>query len=120
MQLLGEDDLQKRLPPRLEKFHTNDPNTGATSVLFWKKGYLNEDYCEAKYGYVCQRPAAAGAASDAKGKLSFFISVFLPFNLAGKGSQVLEKELNAKKRLLRSEIWIRLSKAGGCRISIRL
>ena len=91
MQLLGEDDLQKRLPPRLEKFHTNDPNTGATSVLFWKKGYLNEDYCEAKYGYVCQRPAVAGAASDANGKLSFFLSVCLSFNLANKGVKYWRK-----------------------------
>ena len=76
MRLVGIDDLRKRLPPRLDKFHTNDTTTGYTGVTYWKKTYLYQDYCEARNGYVCQRPAAAGAASDANG-ICFFVMISL-------------------------------------------
>jgi hypothetical protein len=73
MRLVGIDDLRKRLSPRLDKFHTNDTSTWNTGVTYWKKTYLYQDYCEARNGYVCQRPAAAGAASDGNGT-SFFLN----------------------------------------------
>jgi len=41
--------------------------------------YPFSDYCEAKNGYVCQRPAAAGAASDKNGFEYIHLS---PFSLS--------------------------------------
>ncbi len=72
MKALGLDDLRKRLSPRLDKFHTNDTTMSYSGVTFWRKTTLYQDYCEASNGYVCQRPAAAGASSDANCNLKLF------------------------------------------------
>ena len=37
------------------------------------------DYCESKLGYVCQRPAAARAASDKNGELRRFLVLNEPW-----------------------------------------
>ncbi len=63
-------DLNKRIAPRLDAFHSSD-GAGKTGVTYWKKTYLDMDYCEAQNGFVCQRPAAAGA--DPYNKGFFFI-----------------------------------------------
>ena len=59
-------DLNKRTVPRLDAFHSSD-GAGKTGVTYWKKTYMDMDYCEAQNGYVCQRPAAAGSDSFNKG-----------------------------------------------------
>jgi len=56
--------------PRLDAFHSSD-GAGKTGVTYWKKTYLDMDYCEAQNGYVCQRPAAAGSEPFNKGFQSF-------------------------------------------------
>lgn len=66
MRITGAGDLRKRIPPRLDKFHVQH-SSGAIGVTYWSKTKLYQDYCEARNGYICQRPAAAGAASEAKG-----------------------------------------------------
>jgi hypothetical protein len=68
MHLSGLDDLRKRMSPRLDRLHSyQNDNFAVRRINYWKKGYLKMDYCEAKNGYVCQRPAVAGAAPDATG-----------------------------------------------------
>ncbi len=64
-------DLNQRIAPRLDAFHSSD-GVGNTGVTYWKKTYLDMDYCEAQNGYVCQRPAAAGSDSSNKGLLLKF------------------------------------------------
>ena len=69
MQLSALDDLRKRISPRLNQFHSVDKsNEDLTGVNYWKSGYLYQDYCEAQNGYVCQRSAAAGSATERNGK----------------------------------------------------
>jgi len=63
-------DLNNRIVPRLEAFHSSN-GAGKTGVTYWKKTYLDMDYCEAQNGYVCQRPAAAGSDPFDKGFHSF-------------------------------------------------
>ena len=73
MKVLAKNDLVRRTPPRLEKFHTvkvNDNNV--RGITYWKKGYFDASYCESKNAYVCQRSAAAGAGSEANGETSSF------------------------------------------------
>lgn len=66
MKILSKDDLQKRIPPRLDAFHTVAADS-STGVTHWSKSYYFRELCEAMNGYVCQRSAAAGPASDANG-----------------------------------------------------
>ena len=68
-------DLNNGIAPRLTAFHSSD-GAGNTGVTYWKKTYLDMDYCEAQNGYVCQRPAAAGSDSFNKG----FIVLFITYN----------------------------------------
>ena len=67
MKIMGVNDLRRRIAPRLDKFHTSDSTLVYSGVTYWSKTSLFQDYCEARNGYICQRPAAAGAASEAKG-----------------------------------------------------
>ena len=59
-------DLNNGIAPRLTAFHSSD-GAGNTGVTYWKKTYLDMDYCEAHNGYVCQRPAAAESEAFNKG-----------------------------------------------------
>ncbi len=68
MQVVAVGDLRKRITPRLDKFHTYDNSTAFAGVTFWSKTRLYQDYCEARNGFICQRPAAAGSASEATGR----------------------------------------------------
>ena len=68
MKYFGKNDLGRRIGPRLDAFQSIGSDAVTTGVMYWIKTYLFRDYCEAKNGYVCQRPAAAGAASEANGK----------------------------------------------------
>jgi hypothetical protein len=73
MRVAALDDLRQRIPPRLTKYHSleqnpvnkNNPRKGVT---YWRKANFTYSYCEARNGYVCQRPAAAGSRSEANGR----------------------------------------------------
>ena len=72
MRLAALDDLRQRIPPRLSKYHSLEQNPTdkyhpRTGVTYWRKANFTYSYCEARNGYVCQRPAAAGSASEANG-----------------------------------------------------
>ncbi len=70
MHLSGLDDLRKRIDPRLDRFNSIQADKwNGYGINYWRKGYLKMDYCEAQNGYVCQRPAVAGAAVDATGMI---------------------------------------------------
>ena len=70
MKVLARNDLVRRSPPRLEKFHSleNKASNPQRGITHWKKGHFDGDYCEAKNGYVCQRSAAAGGGSEGNGR----------------------------------------------------
>ena len=67
MKMLSKDDLQKRIPPRLDSYQSVAADR-SSGIGYWSKSHYYRELCEAKNGYVCQRSAAAGAASDASGK----------------------------------------------------
>lgn len=64
-------DLRNRTTPRLDAFASTDAATLSKSgVTYWRKPFLYMDYCESRNGYVCQRPAAAGLATEYNGEKS--------------------------------------------------
>ena len=81
MKYIGKDDLQKRIAPRLDGYQSVGKEIPYTGVTFWRKTYLYREYCETKNGYVCQRPAAAGAASDYNGKGLFLLLSCVPLSV---------------------------------------
>ena len=73
MRLAALDDLRQRLAPRLTNFHSIEQNPVTANyprdgVSYWRKANFTQSYCEARNGFVCQRSAVAGGASDANGK----------------------------------------------------
>ena len=71
MKVLAKEDLVRRQPPRLEKFHAieNKGYSQQRGITHWRKGFLDQDYCETPNAYVCQRSAAARSASEANGEI---------------------------------------------------
>ena len=76
MRLYAWFDLRNRTSPQLDAFASTDVATQQNSgVTYWPKPFLSMDYCEARNGYVCQRPAAAGIATNFNGQSSIESSV---------------------------------------------
>ena len=77
-------DLRNRTTPRLDAFASTDAATLSKSgVTYWRKPFLYMDYCESRNGYVCQRPAAAGLATEYNGEQQ------LPWKSLGKDARLL-------------------------------
>ena len=75
-------DLRNRTTPRLDAFASTDAATLSKSgVTYWRKPFLYMDYCEARNGYVCQRPAAAGLGTQYNGRSLDFSSSALVLQL---------------------------------------
>jgi hypothetical protein len=69
MRMYAWIDLRNRTSPRLDAFASADEATQLSSgVTYWQKPFLYMDYCESRNGYVCQRPAAAGLATQYNGE----------------------------------------------------
>ena len=76
MKALGVHDLRARRYPALTELIMNSSAAMTTFSSFnWPVTRLEGDYCENTVGVVCQRSAAAGAKSEAQGKLclNFFL-----------------------------------------------
>jgi hypothetical protein len=70
MKVLGRNDLVRRTPPRIEKFHSYENVTNQRGITYWRKAYFEPAYCESQNAYVCQRSAAAASASEGNGELN--------------------------------------------------
>ena len=70
MKLVAADNLRQRLLPPIDRFHSIEqvPKDARSGVTLWRKLIPGQGYCEAKSGYVCQRPAAAGPGSETVGR----------------------------------------------------
>ena len=55
---------------RFDAFYARYPG-GVTQTMYWKKGFVDKEYCDSLHGYVCQRPAATGYAQERSGKDTF-------------------------------------------------
>ncbi len=56
----------------LDVFHSIDLTSKYTGITYWPKPYISMTYCETQNGFICQRPAAAGSASDLNGNVESF------------------------------------------------
>ena len=70
---LNIDDLRNRVPPKYYTFYTKAGTN--RHVAYWKKGYLDMEYCDAQHGYVCERSASTGFAAEKSGE---FVSLITP------------------------------------------
>lgn len=70
MKLTAADFLRQRLLPPIDRFHSMEQvsKNARNAVTYWRKLIPQQDYCEARNGYVCQRPAGAGSGSETVGQ----------------------------------------------------
>ena len=72
MKILGVNDLRSRIYPKLTEFMALNGDYSSSNkkhlAINWPVTRLEGDYCESTNGYVCQRPAAAGAKAESIGK----------------------------------------------------
>ena len=81
MKVLGVNDLRSRIYPKLTEFmalHQSDHKKHY--AINWPVTRLEGDYCESTNGYVCQRPAAAGAKAESIGKFLRNMKITKPFS----------------------------------------
>ena len=85
MKILGVNDLRSRIYPKLTEFMALNGDYSSSNkkhlAINWPVTRLEGDYCENTNGYVCQRPAAAGAKAESVGKFLRNMQFTKPFKI---------------------------------------
>ena len=56
---------------RFDSFYSRVADSTKVQTAYWKKGFVDKEYCDSLHGFVCQRPAATGFAQEQHGIVYF-------------------------------------------------